>query len=184
MNCKRIIAVMLLQLAIVSSLGAKLLYDRVTRPHVWVKTTGYDPDMPVRGRYAAMRLQVRAPWLSTEEQPSQYSWQPRTNQARLEICGESLCAVPDPNGTVAVQWSATIWNGMPEDQRKRALQNRTAILAEPVDFYLPEHANDPTWRRDGKELWAEVTVPKSGPPRPLRLGTKTGDGPIVPLDLR
>jgi hypothetical protein len=49
-------------------------------------------------------------------------------------------------------------------------------------YFLPEHAENPTWRRGGEELWVEVTIPKKGPPRPIRLGVKK-DGPIEPLQL-
>ena len=36
----------LVHVCIVSSLGAKLLYDRTARPRVWALTTPYDPDLP------------------------------------------------------------------------------------------------------------------------------------------
>jgi len=39
-----------IQIALVLSLGGKLLYDRVTRPRVWVLSQVYDPDLPIRGR--------------------------------------------------------------------------------------------------------------------------------------
>ena len=41
-----------LQLMIVGSLAAKYAHDRATRPRVWVKVGYYDPDLPIRGRYA------------------------------------------------------------------------------------------------------------------------------------
>jgi hypothetical protein len=44
------IAVALIQILIVSSLGAKLLYDRRTRPQAWFRTARYDPNLPIRGR--------------------------------------------------------------------------------------------------------------------------------------
>ena len=50
------IALAVVHLLIVSSLGAKLLYDRATRPHVWVQAFSYDPETPLRGRYANIRL--------------------------------------------------------------------------------------------------------------------------------
>jgi hypothetical protein len=52
-----------------------------------------------------------------------------------------------------------------------------------VAFFIPEHIPDPSRRTQGEELWVEVTIPKTGPPRPIRLGVKKGDGPIVPLEL-
>jgi hypothetical protein len=39
-------------------------------------------------------------------------------------------------------------------------------------------------RQEGEELWVEVTIPKKGPPRPIRLGVKKGDGAIIPLALK
>jgi len=53
---------------------------------------------------------------------------------------------------------------------------------EPVAFFIPEHANNPARLNPGEELWVEVTVPKKGPPRPLRLGIKK-DGILTPLHL-
>jgi hypothetical protein len=60
-------------------------------------------------------------------------------------------------------------------------------LQDPVSFYLPEHAQDPTpawhghwdaehssWTADpnASELWVEVTIPPKGPPRPTQLALK------------
>ena len=42
------IIVAMIQVLIVCSLGAKLLYDRSTRPQVWFKTARYDPNLPIR----------------------------------------------------------------------------------------------------------------------------------------
>ena len=33
-------------------------------------------------------------------------------------------------------------------------------LSEPVAFFLPEHAIDPSRRQPGEELWIEVTAPE------------------------
>jgi hypothetical protein len=55
------------------------------------------------------------------------------------------------------------------------------VLAEPVAFFIPEHATDPSRRRNEEELWVEVTVPRRGPPRPIRLGLKKGDV-LTPLE--
>lgn len=59
-------------------------------------------------------------------------------------------------------------------------------IPEPVTvaFFIPEDVADPSIRPDGEELWVEVTVPPTGPPRPIRLGVQRGDGPVEPLDLR
>ena len=46
-----------IHLALVGSLGAKLLIDRATRPRVWARTAPVDPDHPLRGRYVRMRVE-------------------------------------------------------------------------------------------------------------------------------
>lgn len=41
---------------IVLSLAGKLVYDRSTCPRVWVETTRWDPNLPLRGRYLDLQL--------------------------------------------------------------------------------------------------------------------------------
>jgi hypothetical protein len=52
-----------------------------------------------------------------------------------------------------------------------------------VAFFIPEHVPDPSVRPPGEELWAEVTIPGSGPPRPIRLGVMR-QGRLTALELR
>jgi hypothetical protein len=54
------------------------------------------------------------------------------------------------------------------------------LIEQPVDFYIAEHATDPTHLLPGQELWIEVTVPPQGPPRPIQLALKQ-DGAWKPL---
>ncbi len=83
------------------------------------------------------------------------------SHARLEVRNGKLTAVVAQDGEL-------IQNGR---------------LFAPVDYFIPEHADDPSQRPAGEELWVEVTVPPKGPPRPIRLGTKKS-GVLTPLDLR
>ena len=53
--------VALIQILIVSSLGAKLLYDRRTRPQAWFLAEKYDPNLSIRGRYVSMQVTVSDP---------------------------------------------------------------------------------------------------------------------------
>jgi hypothetical protein len=108
-----------IQCALTVSLTGKLLYDRATRPRVWVRTAPYDHSGALRGRYLALRL--------SPEPGAQ--WHRETNGAR-------------------------------------------------VLFFVPEHALP--FERARPELWAEVTIPKEGPPRPIRLGVFR-DGKMEPL---
>ena len=59
----------------------------------------------------------------------------------------------------------------------------TPLETTPIVYFIPEHAPDPSVRAPGEQLWVEVTLPAKGPPRPIRLGVKNGEGPIVPLHL-
>ncbi|QOY90832.1 GDYXXLXY domain-containing protein [Paludibaculum fermentans] len=111
-----------LQCGIVLSMGGKLLYDRATCPRVWVKTAPYDPSLPLRGRYLALRL---------TSQPG------------------------DPHFVET------------NDQQ--------------VLFFVPEYSTSIEYKRNA-EIWAEVTIPHKGPPRPIRLGFKQ-NGQIVPVDI-
>jgi len=45
-------------------------------------------------------------------------------------------------------------------------------LDGPVDFFIAEHAADPTRLKPGQEFWIEVTVPPKGAPRPIQLALK------------
>ena len=107
------------QCLLVLSLSGKLLYDRSTCPRVWVKTARWDPNLPIRGRYLALRL--------TPERDAQ--WYPQT-------------------------------------------------YGQMVLFFVPEHTlpfETVRGRRDAAELWAEVTLPRKGPPRPIRLALKKAE---------
>ncbi len=68
-------------------------------------------------------------------------------------------------------------------QWQRPGQAPTMNLTDPVLFFLPEHATDPWQQARGGELWAEVTLPASGPPRPIRLAIKHGDL-FTPLEIK
>ena len=197
-----------LQLMIVGSLAAKYAHDRATRPHVWVKVGYYDPDLPIRGRYAALQVQLDTPGLFPEkplvedlrdQTPAARAAQAATQLSpgagntatgrskprylpvwdskpvRLEVHDHKLVAVDDPQSTVRAQY-------------QRDTEGDSRVLVEDqIDFFVPENAaNLPGWRwaRDPhspSEWWAEVTIPKKGPPRPIRLGIKRPGEPIMPL---
>ena len=104
------------QCLLVLSLSGKLLYDRATCPRVWVKTARWDPNLPIRGRYLALRL--------TPDSGA---------QGYLETNGQMVL------------------------------------------FFVPEHTLPFETMRgpsEAFELWAEVTIPRRGPPRPIRLAMK------------
>jgi hypothetical protein len=178
---KTSIAVLILQLILVSTVAAKYLYQRATCPRVWTRANAYDPSLVMRGRYLSLQLTVDGctstlPSARNAQFPRNIDGVPngqRFNinardtvwfQAKLAVKENKLMAihVPDPDSASGSQRVAA-QPGTPCDQMR---------LAEPVDFYIAEHADDPTWLKQGQELWIEVTVPPKGPPRPLQLALK------------
>jgi hypothetical protein len=161
-----------LHLAIVLSLGGKLLYDRAHRPRIWVRTGTIDPDLPIRGRYLTLSLEVHAPGLAGfNEGKNKYAMQ----DVRLEVENGQLTAHPSDPGTgmYLANW------GRP---RSAPAGSDVYILSPGVTFFLPEHAHVPILK-SGEELWAEVTVPRKGPPRPIQLALKKGTQ-WIPLNYR
>ncbi len=161
--------------ALVASLGAKLYYDRATRPRVWARTAPYDPQLPIRGRYVSLRVLVETRGIETPAPGAK--WQP-PRAAVLRVENDRL---------IAVARSAADANYDAGDLHVLFLERRGETLAAldpPIAFFIPEHASDPSARPAGETLWVEVTIPKKGPPRPIRLGVKGGDAPIAPLEIR
>jgi len=151
--------------AIVGSLGAKLLVDRATRPRVWARAAPVDPDLPIRGRYVRLRV---------EADPSA-ALQTRGSAVVPVALSEQngrLAAEVDPSSTRNTHAQVTVRGGVP-----------IAVVTEPLAYFIPEHTIDPSIRRPGEELWVEVTVPRAGAPRPIRLGVRK-DGVLTPLGVK
>ena len=161
-----------IQIALVLSLGAKLLYDRMTRPRVWVLCEVYDPELPIRGRYLSERLRFPAEgFMYTESnQPGINEWYMNRQWANLEIRNSQLVA--KPHGAEPGEWIYL---------HKNNDGTIVAFSEEPVLVFIPEHAEIPSLKA-GQEMWVEVTVPAKGPPRPIRIGIKK-DGVLTPLKL-
>lgn len=146
------------QVAMVLSLGGKLVLDRATLPRVWVSANPYDPNLPIRGRYVSLSIAAEA-----------RGFPPGAiyGSARLAVEDGVLVARPDESGGNMVN---TFGNGS------------VATLSQPIAFFIPEHIPDPSRRPTGEELWVELTVPVKGPPRPVQLGVKK-NGVLTPLKL-
>jgi hypothetical protein len=167
------IVLAVLQLAIVASLGAELLIDRGRYPRVWAQLAVYDPDLPIRGRYLQMRLEVNADRIYGQPataRPQLGNWYNEIHDVWLSVENNQLVANQNDrfSGMQVTRW----WVG----------NRQVAVLTEPVAFFIPEDALDPSRVKPGEELWVEVTVPKRGPPRPIRLGIKK-EGVLTPLKL-
>lgn len=163
---RRGLTVALVHLTIVAGLGAKLLVDRATRPRAWARTAPVDPDLPIRGRY--VRLRIEAPLVGRETAPPDLT-PGSTHWVRVESQAGRLVARE---------------TGPREGQLSRLRQREgeiVAVLESPLAFFIPERAADPSIRPPGEELWVEVTLPRAGAPRPIRLGVRKG-GTLAPLD--
>jgi hypothetical protein len=186
---KTSIALLVIQLAIVSSIAAKYLYQRWTCPRVWTRTVAYDPELVMRGRYLSVQLivdgcQSTLPSalhaifprnIDGTTRPSGFSVTTESSvqfRANLKVEGNKLLAIRIPEADLTSKGVEVT-----------ALPNSSCDalrIVEPVDFYIAEHAADPTPLKPGQELWIEVTVPPQGPPRPIQLALKQ-DGAWKPL---
>jgi len=161
--------VALLHLAIVSTLGAKLLYDRAHRPRIWVKSAVFDPDLPIRGKY--LSLSVEAPAEGFSPQTTNYGGGAveyfTPNRCDLVLRGDHLVAVANLHGE--------FWVNV-----QRRANNLVAAVNGETAYFLPEHKSGPILHDRSEELWFEATIPRKGPPRPIRLGIKK-NGVLTPL---
>lgn len=179
-----------LHLALVLGLGAKMRLDRTLRPRFWVRAAPLDPDLPIRGRYVALQAELpveglvmpearplpragaeAAPWLREERHPLRVEIQP----------------APNPRAVVKAQplrdgWVKGANAFVREAERERPEGQRRIVLQDAMAFFIPEHAQDPSRLAPGEELWVEVTLPRKGPLRPIRLAVKKG-GAFRVLDL-
>ncbi|MGA2153138.1 MAG: hypothetical protein ABSH37_01905 [Bryobacteraceae bacterium] len=152
------IAVAVVQCLLVLSVAGKYALDRERLPRAWARALRFDPNLPIRGRYVSLSLEVDgmvgAPvyWASVT----------------LSVRNGRLVAEPVPfdTGVRVIRWSNGPWR-----------------IAEPVAFFISEHVPDPSRRPPGEEVWVEVSVPRRGEPRPIRLAVKK-DGVLTPLNLR
>lgn len=183
------IALLVIQLAIVSSIAAKYLYQRWRCPRVWTRTVAYDPELPMRGRYLSVQLvvdgcQSTLPSAKQAAMPRNADGVPVGKRfsinapdniqfpATLHVVGSKLEAIRIPEG-----------DSRPGGQMVTASPGSSCDnmrLDQPVDFYIAEHAASPTPVKTGQELWIEVTIPPKGPPRPIQLALKQ-DGVWKPL---
>ena len=198
----RAIAVAALHVLLISSLGAKLLYDRRTCPQAWFKARQYDPNLPIRGRYMSLQVEVLDP-RSPEEIESKFGSEIRSQEnSSKQFAWHGPFDFGHECGSIAVRDGAPVAVFEPEGpsrfcdnltfSRQRAESagdNQAAAPArppsgrwggghitlrvnEPVLFFVPDTAQLPTPMGNGSELWVLATVPRTGPPRAIALGVK------------
>jgi len=165
--------VLALQLALVLSIAAKYAWERHTCPRVWTRTVQFDPNQPIRGRYLALTLRAEACSLPPTAPTRTFSntphgWGPVSaetwNVLPVAKNGKLSTVLADPNDPAAAS-TLTLLAGQPCE---------LATLSGFTEFFTAEHARTPFPLASGDELWAEVTVPPAGPPRPLRLAISDG----------
>lgn len=172
------LAVALLHIVVVSSLGAKLLYDRSHRPRVWIRVANYDPDLPIRGRYLNLNLEVPTEGITINKLPS-YGKDRNGNATYFESPTPSRCDLVWRNNVLTAV-------GNEEGQywifvRTRPGQSGVLVVGTNTPFFIPEHL-DTGAIRSSAELWMEATIPRKGPPRPIRLAAKK-NGVMVPFNI-
>lgn len=159
-----------IQIALVLSLGGKLLFDRITRPRVWVLAEPYDPDMLIRGRYLSEQLKMPAEGFIYEEPKTKniYAWDGNREWAYFDVRNGQLIA--RQTGSGPGEWVFL---------RRNKDGTIFAASEKPVVVFIPDRAELPK-QNAGQEMWVEVTIPIKGPPRPIRIGIKK-DGVLTPL---
>src|SRR2546423_13194788 len=132
------------QIALVTSLAAKLTWDRHRFPRVWAKAGTWDPDLPIRGRYLGLQLEVVCDNSASMHAPAppQVSAQPalrfvppvylrgklRVENGQLASDCASTADATDTNAFAMLR------------QQRRGQSAMTTMLGEPVLVFLPEHA--------------------------------------------
>jgi hypothetical protein len=170
-----------IQLALVSSIAAKYLYQRWRCPRVWTQAVAYDPELVMRGRYLSLQLivdgcQSTLPWgkqatfqrtINGEVTGTRYAIgadRPVQFAATIQVQGNKLVAIRVPDTEIQLKGqSVTALHGSSCEAMR---------VDKPVNFYITEHAASPLPVKTGDELWIEVTVPPKGPPRPIQLALK------------
>lgn len=168
------IALAAIQVLIVLSLGGRLLYDRATLPRGWVKVQTYDPDLPIRGRYLWEQLRMPAYGFTVETKTDDSRnprWYNNSQWAYYSVRDGIVIASSTGSQSQAGGW-VWVW--------KNGDGSETAQSDNSVFFFIPDTANPPPLQR-GEEMWMEVTLPKKGPPRPIRMALKH-NGQFTPVN--
>jgi hypothetical protein len=183
------VALLVIQLALVCSVAAKYFYQRWSCPRVWTRTTAYDPELLMRGRYLSLQLMVDG-CQSTLPSAKQAGFPRDVNgaaiQGRYMVRGTGIVGFPAELKVADNKlWAIAIRDGEKRGAEEMVMASPGAPcdrmrLADPVNFYIAEHARSPLPLASGAELWIEVTLPPKGPPRPVQLALKQ-DGRWEPL---
>lgn len=163
-------AVLLLtvQALLILSIAGKYLYERKTQPRIWARAIAIDPEAPLRGRYLSARLladgcslkRSDAQSMPTYEIDQSHATRTRSWDVDLRANGGHLVAVSGTQSRPGETGRVYLKDTDPCDR---------AEVMQGVEYFIPEHAKSPLPLKKGEELWIEITVPMSGPPRPIQM---------------
>ncbi|MGD0740318.1 MAG: hypothetical protein ABR957_12030 [Terracidiphilus sp.] len=165
------LALLIIQLALVSTIAAKYLHQRWTCPRVWTRAAALDPQSPMRGRYLALQLIVDG-CQSTLPSAGDATF-PRDVNGAVKP-GPYILRPNDVGGTEDSSAGEVVVGAAGSPCNQMQLESST-------DFFIPDSAQSPLPLKPGQELWIEVAVPSQGPPRPIQLALKD-NGAWKPLD--
>jgi hypothetical protein len=171
-------ALLVVQLALVLSIAGKYLYERKTRPRVWVRTAQFDPNLPLRGRYLALQLAVDACGLPHDKahlSPAYKLFNTQTIEPGTYKWTASL-GVQDGHLVPKLQDNPRTRDGILDLTQREDRSCERVPLSEATEFFIPDTAKPPFPLQKGQELWVEVTVPQTGPPRPIQLALSDPGG--------
>lgn len=180
MSRSRSLAVVVIQVTLVLSVAAKYAWERQRCPSIWVRTTQFDPERILRGRYLALTLQADACSLPPGEQS--FAENQKLHTRTLVSTSWTVRTIAKSGRLIAVPSSAQEDDSthltLPAGQPCTA-----ALLGEGAEFFISERAKTPFPLAKGTNLWTLVTVPPQGPPRPVKLAISDATG-FHPLELR
>lgn len=173
----RSVLLVAVQVLLVLSLAANYVYERRVYPRVWVRSTQMAGTLTLRGRYVGMQLLVDvcafpriaapgAPGFTPGFQPSapgawQWTVKAMARDGRLVV--EQAPDKTRPGETRQV-W---LQQGQPCER---------ARLLDEENLFVGDRTRLPLTLKKSEELWVEVTVPPSGPPRPVQISVSGADG--------
>jgi hypothetical protein len=174
------VAVLVVQVLLVLSIAAKYAWERHHCPMVWAKSQQWDPDQPLRGRYLAISVYANACGLaagSEERNPGPSSYGPRFRVPQVDGVQEWRVVPAVRGGELAPRVVDETRPGPTQELTlEKGMPCEYARLSGTSDFFIPEHAKSPFPLQKGQELWALVTVPPSGPVRPVKLAVSDASG--------
>jgi hypothetical protein len=175
------IVLLAVQLVLVLSIAGKYVYERKTCPRVWVRTAQIDPTLPFRGRYLALRLALDACGLSHNEASSLGG----PGVGPVHATGWRWRVKPEVRAgrLIAVLAGDDVRPEFTQELTQLGERCDRATLMESADYFLGDRTKSPFPLKPNEELWVEVTVPPSGPPRPIQLAISSDTG-FKPLLIR